>query len=612
MTDDSTLYDSIRESGLFDDAAYIAANPDVARSGIDPLLHYIRHGQHETRRLPFPQFDADRYIADFRLETVEGNPFFDLVGRNRYRPDHPTATLSPFEIYLYNLLLHLDLFDEKFYIRTNQDLRNSDLPPLVHYVKYGIHELTRNPNRTYNNQIYLRQFGHEIRPTEPSILHYIRNNLGRDYSDRGLLEKFDRAALALATRRLEQFPFYSDKDYEFLNRDIENSTLLPHQHALLYGLPEGRTIFSKMRIAEILGAKMDATPTYQPAGRPARNLPTPGSLGVFYHTGGNCFIRDIAEDLVSYLRSAGLNATLETEKTPLHAKPELCLFCAPHEFFFLDGAKQWERDDILGSSLMLNTEQPQTPWFSRGLIYLLMSAGVIDFLYQNVEFFESVGIPSFHFDPIPDSAPTSILEKDRVDPLFRVLPDDAKHDPPNGEQRPVAARGIDVSFFGNASARREKFFTRNAAILAERTCFLYYRKQHDPIRMEGASEILARMPFYVAENSKICLNIHRNDDPYFEWHRIIKQGAARGAVVVTEDCLPTPLYRNGVHFLTETPRHMPHLINWLLDTPDGRARAQQIQDACLGLFRDRKLQKSKINDIAGFIGTLWQRTAVDA
>lgn len=85
--------------------------------------------------------------------------------------------------------------------------------------------------------------------------------------------------------------------------------------------------------------------------------------------------------------------------------------------------------------------------------------------------------------------------------------------------------------------------------------------------MEGASEILARMPFYVAENSKICLNIHRNDDPYFEWHRIIKQGAARGAVVVTEDCLPTPLYRNGIHFLTETPRHMPHLINWLLDTP---------------------------------------------
>lgn len=612
MTDDTTLYALIKESGLFDDAAYIIANPDIAASQVDPLLHYVRHGQYEALRKPYPQFDAQQYLADFRLEHVEGDPFIDLVRRSRYIPAHSTVILSPFEIYLYNLILHFNLFDEEFYKRTNSDIRNSEITPLIHYVKYGIHELTRNPNRKYNNQIYLRQFAHEIPSNEPSFLHYIRNNLGHDYSDRGLLEKFDRAALSLATNRLVQFPFYSDMDYESLNRDIENSALLPHQHALLYGLPEGRTIFSKMRIAEILGLKMGETPTYRPGTRPVRNQPLPRSVGVFYHTEGNCFIKDIAEDIVTYLQSAGMNARLETEKTPLHAKPDLCLFCAPHEFFFLDGAKQWERDDILGTSIMLNTEQPQTPWFSRGLIYLLMSAAVIDFLYQNVEFFESVGIPSFHFDPIPDSIPTRILDRDRSHSLFRVLSDDAKRDTPTAAHRPIAQRSIDISFFGNASTRREKFFTRHAAVLAERNCFLYYRKQHDPIRMEGASEILARMPFYVAENSKICLNIHRNDDPYFEWHRIIKQGAARGAVVVTEDCLPTPLYRNGIHFLTETPRHMPHLINWLLDTPDGRARAQQIQDACLDLFADRKLQKSKCNDIARFIGSLWQRTAIDA
>ncbi len=612
MTDDSTLYVLIKESGLFDDAAYIAANPDVAASQIDPLFHYIQHGQYETHRKPYPQFDAQQYIADFRLEHIEGNPFLDLVRRNRYSPENPAVVLSSFEIYLYDLILHFNLFDEEFYIRSNPDLRDSDILPLVHYVKYGIHEPARNPNRKYNNQAYTHQFRREIAPDEPSFLHYIRNNLGHDYSDRGLLEKFDRAALSLATQRLEKFPFYSDIDYKTLNRDIENSTLLPHQHAVLYGIPEGRTIFSKMRIAEILGMKMDEIPTYKPGARPARNQPAPGSVGVFYHTDGNCFIKDIAEDLVAYLQSAGLNATLETEKTPLHAKPDLCLFCAPHEFFFLDGAKQWERDDILGSSIMVNTEQPQTPWFSRGLIYLLMSAGVIDFLYQNVEFFEGIGIPSFHFDPIPDSAPTRVPEQDRSNALFRVLPDDAKRETAGTTQRPIAERSIDISFFGNASAKREKFFTRNATALAERTCFLYYRKQHDPIRMEGTSEILARMPFYVAENSKICLNIHRNDDPYFEWHRIIKQGAARGAVVVTEDCLPTPLYRSGVHFLTETPRHMPHLINWLLDMPDGRARAQQIQDACLQLFSDRKLQKSKINDIARFVGAIWQRITIDA
>lgn len=36
---------------LFDGAAYLAANPDVAEAGADPLQHYLHHGHHERRRL---------------------------------------------------------------------------------------------------------------------------------------------------------------------------------------------------------------------------------------------------------------------------------------------------------------------------------------------------------------------------------------------------------------------------------------------------------------------------------------------------------------------------------------------------------------------------------
>jgi hypothetical protein len=35
----------------FDAAQYLAANPDVAQAGIDPLEHYLRHGHQERRRL---------------------------------------------------------------------------------------------------------------------------------------------------------------------------------------------------------------------------------------------------------------------------------------------------------------------------------------------------------------------------------------------------------------------------------------------------------------------------------------------------------------------------------------------------------------------------------
>jgi hypothetical protein len=37
------------ERGLFDEAAYLAANPDVAADGADPLRHYLEHGIGENR-----------------------------------------------------------------------------------------------------------------------------------------------------------------------------------------------------------------------------------------------------------------------------------------------------------------------------------------------------------------------------------------------------------------------------------------------------------------------------------------------------------------------------------------------------------------------------------
>ena len=38
---------------IFDSAAYLRSYPDVAEAGIDPLLHYIKHGMDEGRRLGF-------------------------------------------------------------------------------------------------------------------------------------------------------------------------------------------------------------------------------------------------------------------------------------------------------------------------------------------------------------------------------------------------------------------------------------------------------------------------------------------------------------------------------------------------------------------------------
>jgi hypothetical protein len=43
---------------LFDTAWYLAANPDVAAAGVDPLQHYIDYGAAEGRD-PNPLFDSE-------------------------------------------------------------------------------------------------------------------------------------------------------------------------------------------------------------------------------------------------------------------------------------------------------------------------------------------------------------------------------------------------------------------------------------------------------------------------------------------------------------------------------------------------------------------------
>lgn len=43
--------DRLRRSGIFDPDAYLAAHPDVAEAGMDPLWHYIHHGIAEGRQL---------------------------------------------------------------------------------------------------------------------------------------------------------------------------------------------------------------------------------------------------------------------------------------------------------------------------------------------------------------------------------------------------------------------------------------------------------------------------------------------------------------------------------------------------------------------------------
>jgi GT2 family glycosyltransferase/glycosyltransferase involved in cell wall biosynthesis len=78
-------YRVMKKSGLFDSEYYLNVNPDVAKSGVDPLIHYMAFGANEGR-----------------------NP-------------------NP-------------LFDTACYLRLNRDVAESGMNPLAHYARFGIRE----------------------------------------------------------------------------------------------------------------------------------------------------------------------------------------------------------------------------------------------------------------------------------------------------------------------------------------------------------------------------------------------------------------------------------------------------------------------------------------
>jgi GT2 family glycosyltransferase/ubiquinone/menaquinone biosynthesis C-methylase UbiE len=54
----------ITASGLFDRDWYLQNNPDVAETGVDPLIHYLRRGAREGRN-PGPAFNSKQYLQEY-------------------------------------------------------------------------------------------------------------------------------------------------------------------------------------------------------------------------------------------------------------------------------------------------------------------------------------------------------------------------------------------------------------------------------------------------------------------------------------------------------------------------------------------------------------------
>jgi glycosyltransferase involved in cell wall biosynthesis len=109
------------DAGLFDSNWYLEQNPDVAKSRMDPIAHYVSWGASEGRD-PNPLFDSDWYL--------EQNPDVAAAGMNalvHYIRSGAAEGRNPGP-----------LFDTRNYLIQNPEVAASGVNPLAHYIRLGM------------------------------------------------------------------------------------------------------------------------------------------------------------------------------------------------------------------------------------------------------------------------------------------------------------------------------------------------------------------------------------------------------------------------------------------------------------------------------------------
>lgn len=251
---DKEIIETIRRH--FEPSYYLSKNPDVAESGIDPLIHYMMFGWREGRD-PNPNFSTQFYLLNNTDVAETGvNPFWHYIvtgiaeGRTPQRPktvvqnneemeDHSVAAIQTIRPH----------FDASYYLQTNPDVAKAGLDPLIHYYDHGWRE-NRDPTPDFSVLGYLSDNPDVAAAEIDPFWHYhsagkAEGRVPRKPATQAFQEPTDSADQELATNRIaEEIATIRDAfDTEFYlrqNPDIAEAGIDPIKHFVVSGWKEGR------------------------------------------------------------------------------------------------------------------------------------------------------------------------------------------------------------------------------------------------------------------------------------------------------------------------------------------------------------------------------------
>jgi hypothetical protein len=271
----------------------------------------------------------------------------------------------------------------------------------------------------------------------------------------------------------------------------------------------------------------------------------------------NVFFAEILEAFGAALAEQGLRIERSVDCFPTPAANLVCMFVA-HEFGAFVEELAHPTPEQLRRSVAVCTEQPGTDWFKFSINFAAPAGAVVDLNPLGVAELRRLGIAADHAR------------------LGYVAGWDA------WRGREDDRRSIDLAFLGRHTDERAQVIARCRPALERRRAAIHLTETFLPHRDGSACFLTGRRRSELLANSKVLLNVHQQELPYLEWHRVLN-AVLNGCVVLSESATEASPFESGTHYFSTRRQDLPHALEALLEDPERLARTR---DAAYQLVRD--------------------------
>ena len=220
----------IKNYDLFDEEYYKKSYPNLNQ--LDSLTHYLTIGWKEGKN-PSAEFDNDYYLEQYEdVKEMGMNPLvhYAIYGIEENLPINEEEFLKDHRNDV-TLIEESTLFDKEYYIENCKNLEN--LTPAEHYLLKGWKE-GKNPSKQFNNDYYINKYDEVRHSNINPLIDYLKNGK----NEKCINEQYELHSYESLIPLLKESNLFDEEYYIKNCKNLEDLT--PAEHYLLKGWKEGK------------------------------------------------------------------------------------------------------------------------------------------------------------------------------------------------------------------------------------------------------------------------------------------------------------------------------------------------------------------------------------